>query len=278
MITHRRLLSAFSVFWASLLISSCTNLTAVREWSQTSLEATQYNQILTTYSNTPQRLKRYDPSGPWDSQIDIRKKQAEVLRQVLAVISDYMASIATLSSDSTIDYNKNVDGLTKSISKLNTGISKNTLGAAGTLMKTLTGAAAKGYQAKQLTNIIEKANDPLQEILKGELRHIIDRDFRRDLEIEKTLLDRYYDSLLQQDPVPSEAAKTALLEWKEFRLDQNTRRLKAIDAYLTILDNLAEGHQKLYDNRHELDRKILIRDLFSLVVEIHKQIKIIAES
>lgn len=260
-----------------MVAASCTNLTAVREWAKTSLEATQYNEIVTTYANTPQRLKRYDPSGPWDGQIDLRKKQAAALRQILSVISDYMAALATLSADSTIDYNKDVDVLTASIGKLNAGISKDTLGAVGSLVKTVIGAAAKGYQAKQVANIVEQANDPFQSILRGELRQIVDRDFRRDLEIEKISLDRYYDSQLQTNS-SSAAARVALLEWKEFRLEQNTNQLKAVDAYLEVLAKVAEGHKKLYDNRNKLDAKSLIKDLFSLAGKIRKQIKILAES
>ena len=260
-----------------ILAASCTNLTAVREWSKTSLEATQYNEIVTTYANTPERLKRYDPSGPWDSQIALRKNQAEALKQILSVVSDYMAALATLSADSTIDYSKDVDSLTSSIGKLNAGISTETLGAVGALVKTVLGAAAKAYQAKQVANIIEEANAPLQTTLRGDLRQIVDLDFRRDLKIEKGELDRYYDSFLQTGS-PSPAAKVALEEWKELRLQQNAMRVKAVDAYLVVLDKVAEGHQKLYNNRNKLDAKTLIKDLYSLVVELRKQIRILAES
>lgn len=260
-----------------ILATSCTNLTAVREWSKTSLEATQYNELVTTYANTPERLKRYDPSGPWDDQIALRKNQAEALRQILSVVSDYMAALATLSADGTVDYNKDVDALTKAIGKLNAGISTNTLGAVGSLVKAVLGAAAEAYHAKQVASIVEEANDPLQAILRGELRQIVDRDFRRDLEVEKSSLDRYYDFQLQTGSA-SAAARVALEEWKEVRLEQNAKQLKAVDAYLAVLDKVAEGHQKLYDNRNKLDAKTLIKDLFSLVVELRKQIKTLAES
>jgi hypothetical protein len=256
---------------------SCTNLTAVQEWSKTSLEATQYNEIVTTYANTPQRLKKYDPSDVWDMQIQLRDKQAEALRQILSIISDYMAALATLSADSTIDYNKDVDAVTTSIGNLNAGISNETLGAVGSLVKAVVGAAAKAYQAKQVSIIIEQANDPLQKILGGELLKIIDIDFRRDLITEKTSLDRYYDEPLQKSN-PSGAAIVALVEWKEYWIEQNEKRLKAVDAYVAVLKNVSEGHKKLYDRRNKLDEKELIKELYSLVVKIRKQIKILSES
>ncbi len=277
MIQRKRWLFTVTVACIVILTTSCTNMTAVREWSKTSLQATQYNEIITTYSNTPQRLKRYDPSGPWDSQIELREKQAEALRKILSVISDYMAALAILSADSTIDYNKDVDTLTSSIGSLDAGISSDTLGAIGSLVKAVLGAAAKAYQAKQVANIVEQANAPLQNILKGELRQIIAKDFQRDLEIEKTSLDRYYGSHLDTGS-PSSAAKAALVEWKELRLEQNAKRLKAIKAYLTVLDKVAEGHKELYDKRNDLDAEALVKELYSLVKEIRKQIKVLANS
>jgi hypothetical protein len=277
-ITQRKgWLLTVTVLCIVIFATSCTTLTAVREWSKTSLEATQYNELVTTYANTPERLKRYDPSGPWDDQISLRKSQAEALKQILSVVSDYMAALAILSADSTVDYSKDVDTLTKAIGGLNAGISTDTLGAVGSVVKTILGAAAKAYQARQVATIVEQANGPLQVILRGELRQIVDQDFRTDLKVEKAALDRYYDSL-QQTGSPSPAAKEALKEWKELRLEQNAIRVKAVDAYLVVLDKVAEGHQKLYDNRNKLDAKTLIKDLHSLVVDLRNEIKILAQS
>jgi hypothetical protein len=260
-----------------IFAASCTNLTAVREWSKTSVEATQYDEIVATYADTPQRLKRYDPSGPWEDQIALRKNQAAALSQILSVVSDYMAALTALSGDSLIDYKKDVDALTTGLGKLNAGISTETIGAVGSLVKTILGASVQLYQARQVATIVERANAPLQVILGGELRLIVDQDFRRDLKIERTFLDRYYDAQLQTGRA-SDAAKIALGEWKEVRLEQNAERLKAIDAYLEVLDNVSEGHQQLYNNRNKLDAKTLTKDLYSLTMQLRKQIKILIKS
>ena len=217
MTQRRKWLSVVMVCCIFVFVASCSNLRAVHEWSRTSLEATQFNGIVANYANTPERLKKYDPAGPYDSQIALRKNQANALGRVLSVVSDYMAALTTLSADGTVNYSRDVDSLTASIVKLNVGISNDTVGAVGSLVRIVLGAAAKAYQAKQVASIVEKANCPLQSILRGELRQIIDQDFRRDLKIEKASLDRYYDSLLQ-DGKPSAAAKAALGEWKEARL------------------------------------------------------------
>jgi hypothetical protein len=138
-------------------------------------------------------------------------------------------------------------------------------------------AAAQAYQAKEVANIVEQANDPLQKILQGELRDIVARDFVRDLDIEKTSIDGYYNNVLRKGS-PSPAAIEALTEWKEVRLEQNAERVRAVTAYLVVLDKVARGHQELYDNRNKLDAQALTKDLFSLVTELRKQITILAKS
>ncbi len=263
------------------IFTACTNLKAVNEWSRTSVEATQYNEIVTTYSDTPIRLIRYDSSLDgkkyWEEQHQLRNKQAEALKQMLAVVSDYMHTLATLSAESITDYKEDVDDVTSKLKKLNIGIKEETLGATGSLVKLLLGSTAKIYQERSVAEIVNQANEPFQLILKNELREIINTDFRNDLKAELSNLNRYYKSLLQTSE-PSAATDVALSEWKEFRIQQNKIRMEALDAYLKVLDILAVGHQKLYDNKSNLDTKILIKDLYSLAGELRKQIKILVKS
>ena len=102
--------AAFACLCMLMLTASCTNLTAVREWSRTSLEASQFNGIVATYVDTPVRLKRYDklrfeqyrrPTGEqkrmfslrqglYDTNVTERRNQAEALKQILSVVSDYI--------------------------------------------------------------------------------------------------------------------------------------------------------------------------------------------
>ncbi|MGI0116464.1 hypothetical protein [Zooshikella sp. RANM57] len=264
----------FCITSTCLLLVACINLTAVHEWSQTSLNAVQYSEIVTTYADTPQRLQRYDPGPHWVNQIKKRTMQAQLLQQLLTVIADYMSSLATLSADSTINYTNDVQSFSQSLSKLDTHLSTNTQQAASGIVNTLLEAAARGYQAQQVKEVITKANEPLQQIMKGELRTIIDQDFRRDLRIEKLSIKRYYHSLLEQKRY-SQAAKVALLEWKEFRLTENMKRQKAIDAYLNILDAIAKGHQELYNNREQLDIVELSKELYGFARTMRKHIKVI---
>ncbi len=299
LISRKGRLSVFACLCMVILTASCTNLTAVQEWSKTSLEASEFNGVVITYAETPLRLKRYDAlhfkhyKRPTEEQKRLfeqrqsvyaansieRKHQAEVLNVILSVVSDYMGALATLSADGTVDYTKNVTTLNAEITTLNAKlpagkrISTRTLGAVGSIVQTL----MKPYQAKQVKNSIEQANAPLQIILAGELRQIVASDFQNDLQTESDALDLYYGALLV-DGHPSAAAKDAVTEWRELRQEQNTARLNAVRAYLTVLDTISKGHQQLYDHRNNLNDKILIKNLFASVLDLRKQITILAQS
>ena len=122
LMNRKEMFAAFACLCMFMLNASCTNLSAVREWSKTSLEASQFNGIVATYVDTPVRLKRYDklrfeqyrkPTGEqkrmfslrqslYDTNVTERKNQAEALKQILSVVSDYMGALATLSADGTV--------------------------------------------------------------------------------------------------------------------------------------------------------------------------------
>ncbi len=280
-------LSALSIAVAAVLLTAaCTDLAAVRAWSETSVEATRFNEVVVTYAETPLRLARYDDQDTatqaiWTRQQQARQAQAEALEAMLALVSDYMSTLSTLSADSTVDFSKQGEAFAGSLQRLNgvvpSSVSSETLGAVGSIVNTLAGAALGGWQANRVGDVVEQANEPLQTLLAGELRSIVDTDFRRDLEIERRFLDTHFESLIR-DPQTSPAAAAALEEWFLVRQAENERRMAALDAYLEILDKIAEGHQRLYDERGALDAVGLAKDLFKLVREIRDEIRVVARA
>lgn len=85
----------------AVLLSACTDLGAVRDWAATSLRATQYNEVVATYADTPRRLAFYDrdAAAAWQEQAIVRQAQADALTQQLALVADYMAALAALAAD-----------------------------------------------------------------------------------------------------------------------------------------------------------------------------------
>lgn len=257
----------------AILLSACTDLSAVRDWATTSMQAAQFNGIVATYADTPTRIAYYDPGGAasWQAQARTRAQQAAALEQQLGLVEDYMAALAALSDDRVTNYDEDVDALTNSLKE--TGqVSETTLGAAGKLVRTLLNAAASFAQKRKVGELIEEANPPLQNILTGELRTIVNQDFRRDLDVERAVLEDHFKKLLRQGG-GSATANAALNEWYTLRTAENARRRAAIDSYLRVLDSIARGHQALFDKRDDLDEVQLAKDLFKLAKGIRGSIK-----
>lgn len=260
------------------VLAACTDLGAVRDWSATSMEAAQFNEIVTTYADTPDRLVAYDDAkaGFWQKQAKARAAQAKALEIQLTIVADYMGALSALSADSATDYTGDVKTVKTALKK--TGkVSDATLGAAGELVTTILNAATNLWQRRKVGELIEDANTPLQNLLAGELRSIVDDDFRRDLLTEGQFLNRHFKDLLRHGG-GSKAANAALNEWFLLRQDENQRRFAAVDAYLGVLDKIAEGHQKLFDSRGDLDAVSLVRDLYKLAKEIRANVKEIVKT
>jgi len=88
------------------VLSACTDLSAVREWSGTSLEATQFNEVVATYADTPERVAFYDKDQAsfWETQAKTRRAQAKALELQLSLVGDYMEALHVLSADGVTDY------------------------------------------------------------------------------------------------------------------------------------------------------------------------------
>ncbi len=262
----------------SAALAGCTDLSAVREWSSTSMQAAQFNEIVATYADTPKRLALYDKGGKedWERQSQLREEQAKALELQLALVADYMGALAALSADSATDYSKDIKALTSSLEDTNQ-VSSETLSAVGKLATTVLNAATKLWQKRKVGELVEQANPALQEILGRELRTIVDRDFRRDLNQEEVLLGLHFKGLTRIGG-GSMTANAALEEWFVLRKSENARRVAALDSYLEVLEKIAEGHQKLFDNRDKLDAVDLAKELYKLAKEIRENVKEIVKA
>ncbi len=263
--------------FAALLVA-CTDLSAVREWSTTSMEAAQFNEVVATYADTPTRLSVYDADAAesWGAQADLRAAQAKALELQLSVVADYMAALSALAADSAVSFSGDIDTLRESLN--NTGkLEKSTIDASAGLLTTVANAAANLWRQQQIGLLIEGANAPLQQILRTELRSIVNQDFRRDLEIESAFLERYFEDLLRTGG-GSATANASLQEWFVVRRVENQRRQAAVDSYLKVLDNISDGHQKLFDQRDNLAARQLAQDLFALAKEMRDNVKEILKS
>ena len=134
--------------------------------------------------------------------------------------------------------------------------------------------AVKRWRQGQLQTLIEQANSPIQQVLES-LHHIVSDGFGGDLQTEEAAIQNYYMTLTMESQDP--AGKAALAEWKDLRMSQLHERSEAVNTYGKVLDQIAEGHQQLFDQRQNLTKKEVlqqveqsVKNLRSLVETIKK--------
>jgi hypothetical protein len=243
-------------------------LSELRLWAANSIEALQFIDVIQSNRTSLANLLLYDKSQQsfWESQAKTRRAQAKALELQLSLIVDYMASLSALASGRVADTSIDIAVLTESLKR--SGVSsKSTIDANRRLATIFASAASKSWQPEELDTLIEQANPPLQAILGGLLRSIVDRDFRGDLANEAGFLDSYFKRLLRIGG-GSETANVALNEWYALRKEENARRIVAVDAYLRVLDKISEGHQRLYDSRNNLGSTKLAAELRRIAANI----------
>jgi hypothetical protein len=91
------------------------------------------------------------------------------------------------------------------------------------------------------------------------LKQIAAQGYRGDIETEKDAARSFFGRTAQRSQDP--AALVALEDLRERRQGELDLRLRVVDSYVQALDKVADGHQKLYDARGDIDRAEIVATL-----------------
>lgn len=169
----------------------------------------------------------------------------------------YMKTMGDLAADDLTSYDKSLDALGKSIIGSNV-FNEAEVNAGTSLAKFISTAVAGAYRHKKLKTAIETRNEDVK-VLTNALKRYVGQNYVLALKDEQRQLSNYYKANIQehQDRVgnaDSLVVTSAKMTWDtEQRSLQD--RIDAAEAYVKILNNVAEGHQKLYDSRNNLNSK-----------------------
>ncbi len=251
------LLSSFLLLGLS---QGCADLKAIQDFANISAESAEYTTLVDNYLDFPNRQKRYQPADR-HAQLDtmaqerMNRKSELLLRH--EVIEEYMESMGKLAADDIVDQSKELSQLTTAL-KTHAGTNPGETEAFGKVAGILTKLVSDGWRQRQLQSLINQSNTPIQQILKS-LKQIVSDGFGGDLQNEGFAIQNYYRTLIAQSNDP--AAKAALAEWQEVRVATLADHSQALRAYATLLDKIAEGHQKLYFERKDLANKQLLEQI-----------------
>jgi len=253
-----------------------TNLKAIQDFANLSAESAEYTALVDEYVEFPNRQKRYQPPSRHarlEAMAQDRATQQSALLLRQRIVETYMNSLGRLAADEIVDNTEELGTLSAALQN-QAGTNPQETEAYEQMAGILTRVAIDRWRQRQLQDLIEQANPPIQRIL-GSLQHIVSDGFGGDLQTEEAALQNYYTTLIMESNDP--AGKAALAEWKELRTSQVQERAQAVQTYRTVLDKISEGHQQLFDGRHQLDSKQVleqvkhaVKDLQSLLDAIKK--------
>ena len=246
---------------AAVMLAGCANLAAIREFAATSTEAAQYRTIVADYIDAPVRIKtRYAPAdqaGRWDDIARARKAEEARLLALQQVVAQYMDSLGQLAADDLVVYDKELDGLNKSLVRAG-ALKSGESDAVAAITKLVLKAGAEAWRRRQLRELIESANAPFQVVV-GALHTTVTQGFMGELENERAALRNHYETLVRSSNDPAGIA--ALREWQTLRRADVDERENVAHVYAGLLQKIAAGHEALYEHRGDLSSRQLLADM-----------------
>lgn len=201
------------------------------------------------------------------------------------VLVGYLQAMAELAADDLTSYDKSIDGLGEAFTNGNIFNEPEVTAVKG-LTKLIIKIATEGYRQKKLKSVIGDYNDEINLLTAG-LKRIVTDDYVRLLNLERDSLRRYYQGgiddylrVMRANPIGQEMDSLPMAQIKA-TWDQEEaalqKKLQAAEAYGKVLDNIAKGHQDLYDKRNTLSDKQVLglalqygKTIYSVVQDFQK--------
>lgn len=273
-----RLRSITIVFSTIVLLAftqGCTtNLKAIQDFANLSAESAQYTTLVDDYLDFPQRQKRYQPPSRHahlDAMAQDRASQKTSLLLRQSIIETYMKSLGRLAADEVVDNTEELAQLSAALESQAPTTPKEAE-AFKKIAGIVTSVAVKRWRQDQLQNLIEQANTPIQQVLES-LHHIVSDGFGGDFQTEEAAIQNYYMTLTMESQDP--AGKAALAEWKDLRMSQVHERSEAVQIYGKVLDQISDGHQRLFDQRQNLTKKEVLQEVGKSVKDLRSLLETI---
>jgi exonuclease VII small subunit len=176
-------------------------------------------------------------------------------------IKGYFDGLTKLSNNDLTTYK--LDPLTKALKEGTFGevkINKDEVDAYAKISNILTRTITDQYRRKKISEYIEQANEPIKLLLNAFQFNLVSNLSKR-LETKKERLKSYYFDLFDDKQTTSYEKKKIIEELNSTISDVDLKE-KQIVSFGKGINIIAEGHQKLFENRKKMNSKE-IKDLLS---------------
>jgi len=262
------------------LMTGCADLAAIQKFGKLSADSAGYTKLTEEYASSPIRRKQYTFSEDskqreiLDGLAAKRQPQVQMLMLYHKTVSEYMKAVASLAADEAVSFDENITGLANAAVKakyIDEEKAKAVKSIASTMASTLTDV----NRQRKLIELIDKANAPLQLVLND--MAIVVKAYEKSFKIEKSDAKIYFNDLEMMARKDDKQTAIAELIWAhgEERGIQLNDRIVAAAQYDKVLQEIAEAHQKLYDNRNKISDKVVQRQLRQYSEQIYATYKVV---
>ena len=204
-----------------------------------------------------------------DTECDCKdyKKADQITGQIYNTLKSYFTGLSNLSDNKLTSFN--FKSLENSLIKGEFGkilIEDEHVKSYTNLSGIILRATTDLYRRKMISKYVEEANSHVQ-ILLEKFQFIIQQNLRDELDFRKARLYDYYMEIKKGNTLSDyEKGKAAGDYWQQ--ISDILSKQEQIDAFAGSLTTIAEGHQKLYENRNKMSAKELAVELAGYACDI----------
>jgi hypothetical protein len=262
-----------------VLCAGCADLSAVAKFATSAKAAsTGFLDIGNDFAASARRREAYasETEKPKIEQsAKVYEAQQPEMLAAQKVLADYVSALGAIATDSATSREASLTATTGGLEKI--GLSSSQASAGVGLAKKATAALLAGYRSRKAGKVIHDCNPELQEYLKG-LEQIVGTDYPLVLKNERLSVQGYYDRLLHDDEAKEPLAAVLIRKQQQADLDAITKREAAGAAYLKILTDIGQGHQKLYDAGENMSKLQLLSIVEPYIEDIANQSVTVAKA
>ncbi len=250
------------VFCLWLLIASCVNLKKVNDYASASgknikkFEELGYSFVQAC--NDKCLIEQLDKKEFLKKSCNCKNENEadSIMFLMYKSAKGYFDGLAKLSNNEVTSYK--YDALTKALKDGDFGqvkINKDQVDAYSKISEVLTRAITDRYRRKKISQYIGEANDAVKVLLNA-LEFNLARNLTGRLESKNQSLQSYYFDLFDDTKASAYEKKKILEDYNSATSEINSKKRQII-TFGNGLNTIAQGHQKLFENRNKLGTKEL---------------------
>ena len=256
-----------------IISSSCLRLDAVQQYAtESQTAAAQFEEITPTFRALCQQkrqlrdLRQGRAQRTYQDSCTLPLRADSAAQAMQTVLIDYLAALYAVSSGERVTYDLSPVGQAISSNSL-ISLDENTVTAYQSLLGLLTTAATEAYRRREIKRLVAQAHPPLVTLI-DQLRFVTHESLREAIAQQQEM--QYLNVRELADSAQTFVERRSL--WQEYieQAERYEHQQQQLDTYAAVLNTIKEGHQQLYDQREQLDRKETISALAYYLRELRQ--------